>query len=381
MPVLLSDFRAIQPPNRLKQSELNQWSLRRHLSARTMTSPSDDMTPEQYSRIHERYAIRESMISSRSFECGDIHEADFASAQIYPVLAGQPEGVDIGERTQFFAKSAERVFDEFYAGAERNPSHIVHVTCTGYRSPSAAQLLVARKNWGRDVGVTHAYHMGCYASLPAVRVAQGLVAASPNAEYRADIVHTEMCGLHMNANAHTPEQIVVQSLFADGHIKYTVSDSGSAYADGRAGFEVLAIREFVVPETEGDMSWSPEAWGLRMNLSREVPNKIREVIGPFFERLAADAGQDSEKLLKSHFAIHPGGPKIIQSVQELLNLDESQVSASKSILFERGNMSSATLPHVWKRLLESSSIHRGDLVVSFAFGPGLTVFGSVFRMC
>ena len=380
MPVLLSDFRAIQPPHRMKQSELNRWSLARHLAAREKVPPSDDLSPELYSRIHERYAMKESMIAARSFECGDIQQPGFEEAQIYSLE--RAEGADIGARTRFYAERAEATLAEFYAQSERTPSHLIHVTCTGYRSPSAAQLLVARKGWGADVGVTHAYHMGCYASLPAVRLALGLVAAASDTEYRTDIVHTEMCGLHMNASAHTPEQIVVQSLFADGHIKYSVSNTKSTYADGRAGLEVLAIRELVLPDSEADMSWAPESWGLQMTLSREVPEKIRNGVRPFFEKLAADAKLNTETLLReAHFAIHPGGPKIIQSVQDILQLRDEQTALSKQILFERGNMSSATLPHVWKLMLETSSVLPGDHVVSFAFGPGLTVFGAVFRVC
>jgi predicted naringenin-chalcone synthase len=84
--------------------------------------------------------------------------------------------------------------------------------------------------------------------------------------------------------------------------------------------------------------------------------------------------------LKSIFAIHPGGPKIIDSVQEVLELSDNQIKESRKILFERGNMSSATLPHVWSEIL-GNNYPIGTNVISFAFGPGLTLFGSVFTIC
>ncbi len=383
--IVLSDFQVVRPPNEASQSDLNQWTLRRHLATREVFGAEDSLSPEQYEKIFGRYAVRESMIAKRSFECDDIQFADFARARIYPVHDHQKSGSDIGTRTRFFVERASRVFDQIYDQPRADkPSHMVHVTCTGYRSPSAAQLAVAKREWGDEVAVTHAYHMGCYAALPAVRIAEGFIAAKqsfrtssagkPKA-FNVDIVHTEMCGLHMNPAANTPEQIVVQSLFADGHIKYNarLSETNSP------GFRVQAIKEKVVTGSDQDMSWAPEAWGLQMNLSREVPEKIKGAINIFFARLAEEAGTSAERLLsRGIFAIHPGGPKIIQAVQEAMSLSDEQTQYSKRILLERGNMSSATLPHVWNSILEAN-VPSGTPVVSFAFGPGLTIFGSVFE--
>jgi predicted naringenin-chalcone synthase len=219
--------------------------------------------------------------------------------------------------------------------------------------------------------------MGCYASLPAVRIAESLVQAAalrnPQAAFKADVVHTEMCGLHMNAALHTPEQIVVQTLFADGHIKYSVG-SEAAFTEG---FRILKVHEEVIPETAGDMRWTPSEWGMQMSLSREVPEKITANLRSFLDRLLKD--YDLAEILKSAiFAIHPGGPKIVDSVQNILELSAAQTIASETILRERGNMSSATLPHVWQRILQSKPAS-GTKVVSLAFGPGLTLFGALFE--
>ena len=382
---ILSDFKVVVPPNVMSQADVNAWTLRRHLATRSLAR-TDDMTDAQYEKIFQRYAVKENLIASRSFECSDIltdvESPDYASAEVYPVGPGQLAGSDIGARTKFFVKRASRVFEEIYQGVKMPPSHIVHVTCTGYRSPSAAQLMVASKDWGQEIGITHAYHMGCYASLPSVRIAEGLVGAKrafgsrQNEPFKVDVVHTEMCGLHMNAGAHTAEQIVVQTLFADGHIKYTISDEEA----GKPGFRVLGVRELVVPDSDQDMSWQPEKWGLQMNLSREVPEKIKSVITPFFSKLAEQAGMSAECLHKEAiFAVHPGGPKIINAVQEIMNLSDEQTGMSKKILRERGNMSSATLPHVWNEILKADA-PKGTKVVSFAFGPGLTVFGGLFEV-
>ena len=181
----------------------------------------------------------------------------------------------------------------------------------------------------------------------------------------------------MNAGVHTPEQMVVQTLFADGHIKYSVSNQ--LKTSGK-NLKVLAILEKIIPNSVGDMSWIPAPFGMQMNLSREVPAKIKPELKEFSNELFRRANISIEEALKSVFAIHPGGPKIIDSVQEILELDNSQITECRKILFERGNMSSATLPHVWNEIL-ANNYPIGTKVISFAFGPGLTLFGSVFEVC
>jgi predicted naringenin-chalcone synthase len=192
-------------------------------------------------------------------------------------------------------------------------------------------------------------------------------------EKEIDIVHTEMCSLHLRPEIHTPEQIVVQTLFADGHIKYAVSDE-------HKGMKIICVHEKMIPDSLEDMTWVPSSHGMSMTLSREVPIKIRDALPGFIQELCDRAGIDKTDVMKNGiFAIHPGGPKIIEAVQKKLELRNEQVELSKKVLFERGNMSSATLPHVWNEIVNSSP-ESGTIVLSLAFGPGLTIFGSLFEV-
>src|SRR5690606_5569834 len=140
-----------------------------------------------------------------------------ASMELFNLEASGKQGADITNRNQFFKKTVENVFEEIYADKTCAPENIIHVTCTGYTSPSAAQWICSQNQWNAEV--FHAYHMGCYASIPALKVAKGCLQSSKS----ADIVHTELCTIHFDPSNHSPEQLVVQSLFADGVIKYTAS--------------------------------------------------------------------------------------------------------------------------------------------------------------
>lgn len=355
--IALTKFKSILPPVILQQDALLKYAAGIHAD----TEP-DPKRKSVLNSLVLRYGIKASKIAKRGFESIEIGASQ----------------ADITDRTYFFLKAGRRIFSNFYPVAtSKAPEHIVHVTCTGYISPSPAQCLVNDNEWLEKTSITHAYHMGCYASLPAVRIAEGLVAALKSPEGKnIDIVHTEMCGLHFNPRSHSPEQLVVQSLFADGHIKYSAVPT----AEAKTGFEVLNICEQIVKDSQEDMSWVPATFGMQMTLSKNVPEKISSSLRPFLSRLIRDTNFSLQEILKDAvFAIHPGGPKIIDSVAEVLELREDQVSASKYILLNHGNMSSATLPHVWEHLL-NEKIASKKIVISLAFGPGLTIFGAIFRV-
>lgn len=345
--IALTDFKSVMPEITMEQADVLDYMSDIHNKAGSPGSTS----------LIKRYGIKPDKIAKRSFESIEIGA----------------RGADINERALFFGERARKVFKKFYAPNDTNPDHIIHVTCTGYISPSPAQYTVNDYHWSGKTNVTHAYHMGCYAAMPAVRMAQGFVAAGENT---IDVVHTEMCGLHLKAGESTPEQLVVQSLFADGHIKYSAVSTDQA----TSGFKVLCIREQIVENSQEDMSWAPAPWGMKMTLSREVPEKIGSSLRSFISNMLQSTDYNLHDILKKAlFAIHPGGPKIIDSVQQQLELSENQVRVSRDVLYNRGNMSSATLPHVWKQLLDEQT-PSGTLVVSLAFGPGLTIFGSVFQV-
>ncbi|MBC7370441.1 MAG: naringenin-chalcone synthase [Bdellovibrionaceae bacterium] len=368
-PVVLTDFQTILPLHHLDQASLIEWSAQRH----------GLIDGQRFEKIFHRYAVPSEKINERYFECVDalhspsVVDESLRNQLMYQHSESHPEGAGIDQRAQFFQHRANQIFAEFYPAAIAAPDHLIHVTCTGYVAPSAAQMRA--RDWSQQTAVTHAYHMGCYAALPASRMALAF-ANTGDQNTRVDIVHTEMCSLHMNPANHTPEQMVVQSLFADGHVKYSAVSESKA----KSGFRMLKFQEWILPDSSDDMSWVPAPWGMQMTLSREVPAKIAAHLRPFIQKLAQDSGQNVSELLKnSTFAVHPGGPKIIDSVRETLELSHEQVSVSQKILRERGNMSSATLPHIWKEILESNP-KSGTKVVSLAFGPGLTMFGALFEI-
>lgn len=373
----LSRFAIVRPAYTTPQATTLEWLARAHTLAEQKGSPEgSSFDPEQFHdrlrRLLGRVACSPQTLGTRGHDVLDCGHQSWNEMSIYDVHRRE-KGAGTAARNELFARIALAACERLYEHEEDPPRDLVHVTCTGYTSPSAAQRLVVGRGWGRATRVTHAYHMGCYAALPAVRIAAGLV-ASTRGNSRADIVHTEVCSLHFQPMAHDAEQLVVQSLFADGHVRYSV-ERGPART---AALAVLVEREEILPDTTESMTWACGDHGMKMTLGRDVPAVIATNARPFVEAMFDEAGLSlHEHGAKTIFAIHPGGPRIIDAVQQTLELQDGQVALSRDILRRFGNMSSATLPHVWRAIVEDDTIPDGTLVATLAFGPGLTVSGAL----
>ncbi len=380
----LRDFRIRRPAYESPQESAAQWLALAHAVAEECRQASPGGEPfdrpnfmGRIAKAVQRYGAGPKCIGSRGHEVPDFLHSRWQDMAIFRV-SEDPSGSGMTERMRFFEKCVDTVFEDFYPADCTPPEALVHVTCTGYVSPSGAQKIIASRWEGKNVPVAHAYHMGCYAAFPASRIAAGMLTTSRRrgqAPSRCDIVHTELCTLHLNPSDHRPEQLVVQSLFADGHIRYSCSSE----SDGSGGLKVLALREEIIPGTPSAMTWMPADFGMRMTLSREVPGLIAGAIESFIERLLEDGASEAVQRSALYFAIHPGGPRIIDALEEVLGLEPWQTRHSRETLFRYGNMSSATLPHVWHAMIGDDSVPPGDSIVSLAFGPGLTVYGSISR--
>ncbi len=385
-PVLVKGFVSELPQYCRPQHESLQWLVAAHAQAAATEACREDILTKRQERMTQlvgRYSCSDEHIGWRRSEIEDYMHTDWSRMLIFN-LRESPRGRGLNVRNAFYAKTANGAVESLFAGDFDPPSDLLHVSCTGYVSPSAIQRLIEMKRWNRWTQATQVYHTGCYAALPALRIAAGLLHRN-NGKIppRAEVVHTELCTLHFNPADHSPGQLVIQTLFADGHIRYSVSLGNHAAIRGdESAFELMAVLEETVPDSLDDMTWVLSEWGFQMTLSRDVPGKIAHCLPRFLSNLFAAAGMSySKEAGAAIFAVHPGGPRILDSVEELLKLEKSQLRLSRAVLFERGNMSSATLPHIWMAAASDENIKPGMLIVSLAFGPGLTMAGALFKKC
>ena len=396
-PAILHDFVSVRPRYEYQQSDSLEWFSKFYSEQKNEPDGPDNLRRMRV--FFRRFGCGPDRIQTRSSDLADFQTDNFQDGELYTLPRKGPISALL--RTTLYNRFANQHFKKMFADKvrARPPHHLMHVTCTGYISPSPAQILVDDMGWHGQTDVTHLYHMGCYGAMPAVRLAESLVQSNP--DRRVDIAHTELCTLHMDVQEMSPEQAVIQSLFADGAIRYSVAldvTSGSV-----PGLALIDVQELIVPGTREHMTWKVGDSGLVMTLSRDVPtavvSNLPRFLAPFLShpdsasaihRLSNPASHlespEIPKLPKLDdryknylFAIHPGGPRIIDTIQESLGLSADQVRHSIEVLRHYGNMSSATLPHVWQRIIQDPQVPDGQEIISLAFGPGLTIFGSLMR--
>ena len=334
---------------------------------------------ERARRIYGRLQ-KASAIDARASGLDDYTHHDWHRMRLYQDAGGDGRAASgsswfrptLQARMAVFSDVANEAAGAAFDEGEPAPGHLIQVSCTGYDAPTAAQRLALARGWEARTRLLHLGHMGCYAAVPATAAAASLVAASPDEDARASLFHVELCTLHLDPLATEPSLLVQQALFADGAVRYDLSRQPQA-----DGFALLGHFERLLPETRAHMTWQLADSAFDMVLSRDLPRIIREQVGPVVEAFLAEHGLTPQDV--PHFAIHPGGPSVIESTAEALGIGEERVPHSQAVLRARGNMSSATLPHIWKRMVDDPAVAAGDLICSIAFGPGLTVTGNLLR--
>jgi predicted naringenin-chalcone synthase len=124
------------------------------------------------------------------------------------------------------------------------------------------------------------------------------------------------------------------------------------------------------PSTADHMTWDVTDLGFRMGLSPRVPDVLGHHVGDVVAELLTGAGLGAGDV--AGWAVHPGGPRILDVVRDELGLAEQQMAASRRVLAEHGNCSSATVLLVLQELADVDGP-----VVAMAFGPGLTLYAAL----
>ena len=232
-------------------------------------------------------------------------------------------------------------------------------SCTGYGSPGVDVHVAAELGMPVDLRRLVFGHMGCYAAIPALGAVADYVAVHARP---AVLLNVELTSLHVQPAGISRDQIVAHALFSDAAVA-TVLTPGD-------GLEVVDMVALTDPATPDHMTWEVTDLGFRMGLSPKVPDVLALHLRPAVETLLRRNGVTSV----AGWAVHPGGPRILETVEDVLQLPSTALDASRAVLAEHGNCSSATVLLVLQRLLPVDG-H----VVLLAFGPGLTLYAMLLR--
>jgi predicted naringenin-chalcone synthase len=294
--------------------------------------------------------------------------------------AGRGRGPTTGRRMQEYEASAPplaiaasqtALADSGLAPAD--VTHVVSVSCTGFTAPGIDMALVAGLGLKPTVERTHVGFMGCHGAINGLKVARGCLGAEPDG--RVLVCCVELCTLHFYMDW-DPEKIVANALFADGAaavVCETAADPGRDRTKAADNWRLAAVGTVRIPDSATAMSWRIGDFGFEMGLSRRIPELIGLHLRSWLQGWLDRQGLALADV--ASWAVHPGGPKILDAVELALSLPASALEHSRTVLAEHGNMSSPTVLFILDRLRRQNAPRP---CVALGFGPGMVVEAALF---
>ena len=315
-----------------------------------------------------RTVFRASAIKTRHSVLADYGKAehfDFfpnpESLQPFPSTARRMEAYR--QHAIGLSSKAVRNIQAIHAFDYDSITHLITVSCTGMYAPGLDIDLITQLPLRSSVNRTCINFMGCFAAINALKTAHAFCQSDPKAKVL--IVCTELCSLHFQKDF-TDDNILANALFADGSAAMLVESNattGSLRIDG--------FYSDIAHQGADAMAWTIGDLGFEMRLSTYVP----EILGNGIQSLVAGLSEKTGLTPNSvaHYAIHPGGKKILDVVADALQIPHEKLNPCYSVLRDYGNMSSPTVVFVLKKMIEERLTCAGETIMGMAFGPGLTM--------
>lgn len=319
----------------------------------------------------------ESGIETRHSVLSDFNEGS-TDPKLYRHADGTLKEASTGERNKVYVEEAKRLIPEIARKTLANCkgidaediTHVITVSCTGFFNPGPDLLVIDALDLSPSVQRYQLGFMGCYAAIPALRMADQFCRADPSAVVL--VLCIELCTLHMQ-DRESLDSVVANSVFADGLAAAVVTNQRPT--SGGRGFGISHFSSGIAREGVNDMAWDIGDHGFNIVLSKYVSR----IIGAGIKGIIGDAFAGSGQLPSDirTWAVHPGGRAILDKVETSLELRPDQIEASRATLARFGNMSSATILFVLSEILRGGEIRDGDSICAMAFGPGLTIETSI----
>jgi predicted naringenin-chalcone synthase len=262
-------------------------------------------------------------------------------------------------------KLAEKSLQKALDKAALQPTdidYIITVSCTGIMIPSLDAYLINSLNMRQDIVRLPVTEMGCAAGVSGVIYAKNFLKANPNK--RAVVVAVESPTATFQLEDFSMVNAVSAAIFGDGCASVILS----SYEDEK-GPEIKAEAMYHFFDATDMMGFKLRNTGLQMILDQSVPQKIADhfpkIIHPFLE--------DNKLTIADidHLVFHPGGKKIVQTVEDLFGALGKNIDDTKEVLRLYGNMSSATVLYVLERFMDKD-LPKGDKGIMLSFGPGFS---------
>ena len=265
------------------------------------------------------------------------------------------------EVVKLAAQSLKKALDKARLKAT-DIDYIITVSCTGIMIPSMDAYLINSLQMKQDIVRLPVTEMGCAAGVSGIIYAKNFLKANPNK--RAVVIAVEAPTATFQLTDYSMTNIVSAAIFGDG--ASAVILSSYEYEQGPAIIDEAMYHFYDATKM---MGFNLVNTGLQMILDKEVPQKISDhfpaIVHPFLERNNLKI-EDID-----HLIFHPGGKKIVQTVEDLFGVLGKNIDDTKEVLRLYGNMSSATVLYVLERFMDKNPV-KGERGLMLSFGPGFS---------
>ncbi|KAK1400738.1 Chalcone synthase [Heracleum sosnowskyi] len=255
-------------------------------------------------------------------------------------------------------------------------THIVYVSSSEIRLPGGDLYLSSELGLRNDVGRVMLYFLGCYGGVTGLRVAKDIAENNPGSRVLLTTSETTILGFRP-PNKDRPYDLVGAALFGDGAAAVIIGTDPIELVETPFMELNYAVQQFL-PGTQHVIDGRLSEEGINFKLGRDLPQKIEDNIEEFCRKLMAKEGIKNFNDL--FWAVHPGGPAILNRLESNLGLQSNKLECSRKALMDFGNVSSNTIFYVIEYMREELKRDDGEeWGLALAFGPGITFEGILMR--
>jgi alkylresorcinol/alkylpyrone synthase len=239
---------------------------------------------------------------------------------------------------------------------------LIFVTVTGVATPSIDARLMNRLDLPSRVKRVPVFGLGCVAGVAGVARAADYVRAFP--DHVAVLLSVELCSLTLQREDLSIPNLIASGLFGDGAAAVVVVGA-ERQSDGPS---IVGTRSIFYSDSEEVMGWDISEAGFRIILSPDVPEVVRRYLPGDVDGFLADHGLTRDDI--RFWISHPGGPKVLEAMQEALELPADALESAWRTLRDVGNLSSTSVLLVLEEALRRPRPEPGSFGLMVAMGPG-----------